>query len=603
MTKFIKIGVPVIVVVLGVGYGIGSYYANDIANKEASKVTTRLKNKTPEIQNITYGSVNAGFFSIFTHSVKINDVKISLKQMPNNPIDIKTIRLEDINVDSNSIPQNFEVSFSGLSVSNVDKMVDQYFLSNNNLTTSAYTQLSSHQMSVQEQNKKIINQYLKSIADQYAQAQLSGNLSYYGAKSQLSINTDVLVEGESIYQFDSLLSNYKIKEASHGFANALTSAKIESLDYKLHINKYGNKKILTDAFPQYKSVIDKVNPNFMLDIKYEAKTNDLSTKISLVNGKHVNIKSDILIHDVKLNKYTIAELQSSGINPAFDSAYFGKLNSTLNLSAKITKKDIEMMPLQYQKMVKMTFGNENLKLFFNTSKKLDFDKNGVGEDKITFGIKDIGDVEAYSDFNYTSKLYVKQVLKNINTSMNSISSSDKNQNTQMNLASKSDLALTKNIRLGKTVIEINNQSLIQDLIKLYGSASGQPPHIITQALQGQLQAMSGETTIKFQKDLFNSLAEYLNDPKKYSLTFMPKGNVTWADVLSNFNQETNTTVPTIPTVSNAENTANTTNGAKPLTQQPVQTQTQDNSEEMQQAFANALKLFNYQFNVNNKILK
>ena len=587
MSKLLKIGIPVLVI-LGLGYGVGYYYANKIAKEEANKAITAIKNKSPEIQNITYASVNAGFFSLFDHSVSINNVDIQLKSMPKNPIHINLVGIENIQIDQNKAPKSFEISYSGLSLSNANQFVQQYF-KNANILTNAYPQLASTNMAVQAQNQQAINNYIQSVADQYANAKLSGDIHYKQKNKTLSIHATISVAGEVAYTFNSLFTNYEIHNNPHGFINAFNQAKIAEFDYQLHLSKFGNKNIISKAFPDYKSVVDSANPNFDLQVKYLGKTKDLSFKANLINqtklhnGQDNNllVHSDVLLHNITLSKYTLQQLTHGDYTKAFEKAYFGKSDSQFHIASVITQKEIEVLPPQYQALVKKAFGKQKIEIFFDAKDNIDFDQKGKGSDVMRFGLRGMGDIKTYFDYQYTSKLYLKEVIDYIQTYMTDLKQDQDNTSDVMNQNLSQEIKLADKVAVNKAGLIINNQTLIQDLIKLYSGMSGQKPQQITKMFQQQLTALAMQSQTKFAKDFFNSLAEYLSKPEKYELSFIPKGKVTWGEVLQNY--------------ANANDQLSTAQE-----QQNNEQNTPDQLSVMQTAYEKTLKLFHYQFKVNNQ---
>ncbi|MDC0535844.1 hypothetical protein OAO18_08565, partial [Francisellaceae bacterium] len=283
-------------------------------------------------------------------------------------------------------------------------------------------------------------------------------------------------------------------------------------------------------------------------------------------------------------------------------------DNKMHFGADITAEEINGLPPQYQQLVKMTFGDKDLDLFFDINEKTDYDNKGLGSEFMNFGIQNMGNVKAYLNYNYTDKLYVKQVVEYIQKSIDQYNEAQEGEISQQRLTQESfesEKMFAKNIKINKAGLVINNQTLIQDLIKLYATMAGQQPDKMKAVVSQQLSMFASQSQSDFSRDFFDSLANYINDPKTYEVTFIPKGTVTYNEIMENYFNA----VEEIQK-KNHVNT-NNQNKATVMQKQPNQqintTQPQavevDQYSAAQKAYENTLKLFHYQFNVNGKQYK
>ena len=592
MAKYVKTGVS-IVVALGVAYGIGSYYANSMADREASKVTKMIKERSPSIQEVHYSSVSAGFFSLFTHSVQVNDVKVTFADMPEHPVHIKRLGLDHVNVNNNSVPTYFEVSIDDATIHNSDKLVEQAFDTRNQSSRKAYGHLSKNNVTVSEKRQQAINQYIASIARQYAGGKLDAHVTYSAKNAELSMHSDVKVDGDSVYQVDTSLSHYIIAKGPHGFTKAFTNARIKKLDYRLDLHEVGDKHILTRAFPQYQRMIANLDPELKLHLGYSAKSQDLAFTFDLTNNKALKLKLDSSLHDVRLDQYPLPRLQKKQhLHKAFQSAYIGRLNTETRLEADISQRMIAQLSPRYRRVFKQVFGDQKLPAYIDVTNHYDYDSGGQGKETMALGIEKLGHVNLLSEYVYKNKLTLEQLASHMQGAARtgSVVPEVRHQPGKNQKAWHSPMPGNAQIR--KLSLSMTNNGLMEDLTRFYAGVTNTRASQVTQALQGQLKQAASSAS-GFHKQLFTSLSQYVANPESYQVTFTPKKKLTWEDLFEQYRQ--------------ARRHINKEVAAKaPKNLSPRQKQALDAEERtmaLQQTFNNSLPKFNYTFSVNGKTVE
>jgi hypothetical protein len=530
MNKAVK---PIVaIVILGaIGYGVGSYYATKIAKEHVAMTATKIQAQSSHIEKITYGDISANVFSLFTHDVAIENVKVYLKSLPKNPIVINNLDVDNYEVDASDVTKKFNISFKGLHLDNANQLLQQ--------SLDVYSTDKS-QMPVDKHD----TEFAQKMLDKYLKSEASGSFDYSAKDSVLKTNLQIISGNGPLMHFSSEFDHYKIAKpvnyTTDGFWSAFANAKINKFAWNLDIQNMIDPKLITAQYPKLSYFMKDLALSMRSNIVYSANDNKLGFDFMVTNNKKKNIEMSTSIDDLKLGDYTMTVLANGKLHDAVSDAYIGFSKALANVSLTVPA-DLISATSPYSAKIVQDLGYKDYTISYNHNEVYD-PKTKLENGDLVIGLQtNVPDTGASLSSAYqitiNNKIMVKDIVEQLSKSLANAeqdgAEQGTNQLTQLVQTLKSESAFDGMYNVDSFSFTFKNQSLYQDGIKVFATMSNQKPVDIQKMIEGVVGKSAAEAKGVIKKPALMAANNFVQSPNEIKLVITPKGKLTGTDI-SNF---------------------------------------------------------------------
>ena len=530
MNKAVK---PIVaIVILGaIGYGVGSYYATKIAKEHVAMTATKIQAQSSHIEKITYGDISANVFSLFTHDVAIENVKVYLKSLPKNPIVINSLNVDNYEVDGQNITQKFNISFKGLHLDNANQLLQQ--------SLDVYS-TDKNQMPVDKHD----TEFAQKILDKYLKSEASGSFDYSAKNAVLKTNLQIVSGNDPLMHFSSEFNHYKIAKpvnyTTDGFWSAFANAKIDKFTWNLDIQNMIDPKLITAQYPKLSYFMKDLALNMQSNIVYSANDNKLGFDFVVTNNKKKNVDISTSIDDFKLGNYTLTELVNGKLHDAASDAYIGLSKALVNVSLTVPA-DLISATSPYSAKIVQELGYKDYTASYNHNEVYD-PKIKLEKGDLVIGLQtNVPNTGASLSSAYqitiNDKIMVKDIVEQLRKSLANAEQDSTDQNvdqlTQLVQTLKSESAFDGMYNVDSLSFTFKNQSLYQDGIKVFGTMSNQKPADIQKMIEGVVGKSAAEAKGTIRKPALTAVNNFVQSPNEIKLVITPKDKLSGTDI-SNF---------------------------------------------------------------------
>lgn len=543
MRKNGKIIVTVVLIILFLAafYWIGSFYIKKQSKAKADQILQSIKASSNNITQIDYQSLSIDFFTLFTHRFEIHNIKIKSKQMPQNPIMIQKITVNNYKLNDKERLKRVKLNFENMHIDKAGKLIPDHYQANN-------AQRQSQNPAINKQ-LTIIKQFLRSKAH--------GHIQYSADKRKFHIafNVNNATSSKPILKTDTHLKSFFENLSNHtskkreDWLKALSQSQLKSLDLKLNMPVLLTPQLIKKTMPGIYQVIGDYQPALKAHLQYGNKNKQLQLAFQMLNQGKKNLVFKTHLNQLSLNELQLKEFYTKpeALNTKIGQAYLGETTRLIDVQVNLPEHLLAMFLPQVSRLLK-PLPYQNYSLHLKEEADYSLHKHNYQADMLV-KLKKIADLSVNYDLNVPKKITLNTIQNTFSSTNEVIDQWSANNNRSVvfeNIFEAIDIPdFYKNVYLDHFNIKLTNHNLITSIIQVLLQTNQQDKiqnyqnNLIKQLQNRQNKIASSNV---YQKGSLKGLIRFLQKPETIKLAIKPLKQVSLFDISMFFNERRQTSL-------------------------------------------------------------